>query len=158
MMVLDVRDSADSNKIRFCQVIILENILHLLLCERKCITDLKLDILPGIVDLKRKQYALLDKLFISKIDEVANTVQRIKITDIDVPESAHITTGKITIKQGVKLALDMNAANARLYQSVLSFAAKCRKLLWKNVNSGATYTKKGTYQSLSGSLRVNLKA
>jgi len=146
-------------KVKVCQLITLENILHLLLCERKCITELKLDLLPGIVDLKKKQFLLFQKICtIRNIDEITENIQKIRITDIEVSNSDHVSDGKLSLKEGIKLAIDMNAANARLYSSVLSFAAKCRKLLWKNVNSGATYTNKGTFQKVSGSLRVNLKA
>ena len=152
--------SYDSHeKTRVCQLITLENILHLLLCERKCITEVKLDLLPGIVDLKKKQFLLFHKICtIQNIDEIAEKVQKIRITDLEVKNSDHISCDKLKIKEGIKLAIEMNAANARLYSSVLSFAAKCRNLLWKNVNAGATYTNKGTFQKVSGSLRVNLKA
>lgn len=152
--------SYDSHeKVKVCQLITLENILHLLLCERKCITDVKLDLLPGIVDLKKKQFLLFHKICtIQDINEIAKVVQKIRVTDIEVKNSDHVTSGQLSIKEGIKLAVEMNAANARLYSSVLSFATKCRNLLWKNVNSGATYTKKGTFQKVSGSLRVNLKA
>lgn len=152
--------SYDSHeKIRDAGMITLENILHLLLCERKCITDLKLDLLPGIVDLKKNQFMLFHKITtITDINEIRETVQKIRITDLGVDNSDLVSAGKLSLKEGIKLASEMNAANTRLYSSVLSFTAKCRKLLWKNVDSGATYTNKGTFQKVSGSLRVNLKA
>ena len=159
MSTFDITASDIQKKIELSQLIVVENILHLLLCERKCITDLKLDILPGLVDMKKKQYFLLKKLFNSSDqDNFTGTIQRIRITDIEVKNSDYLSDGKLSLKTGLQLIKSMNAANARLYKSTLGFIIKCRKLLINKSNKDVTYTKKGSYSKVSGYLRINRKA
>ncbi len=101
---------------------------------------------------------LLKAAKVGKVNISTGEVQLLKLP-FDFPEKIQkFDDEDIPVQQGIRLLQEINRGNARLLMAIVGFSQKCRKLIFKNNNSGGIYGKKGRLKEATGALRINLRA